>query len=348
MEICKISTPPNLFFYLSTSELSRTHRERGLKEEIRERINKGKEDKEQKRRETRKKLKARNMVYPVMTDAASFGDDDASSSARSDDQHVTITIKELASINPSILRSIPVVDFNTQGFKDGIQCVVCLSELADGDKATVFPTCNHWFHAHCIDSWFQSHSTCPVCRNIVGLAKNHYSGFEPDESLTNSLPTTNTAVIEDSDETNEVQPDQICSRLTTKIIFGVALPRRCPSAMARLATDRKLCASEIYGVADNVNGTAARFVNSSFNRLNLFGLRGGYIMRKYNSDIRLLHTSWTLHRMSCIVSANCCRKGVCKLTGLQPAAYYSSTGISLNTFYLLFHRFIRCRLSRHN
>ncbi|WZZ62187.1 hypothetical protein YC2023_062294 [Brassica napus] len=29
MEICKISTPPNLFFYLSTSELSRTHRERG-------------------------------------------------------------------------------------------------------------------------------------------------------------------------------------------------------------------------------------------------------------------------------------------------------------------------------
>lgn len=130
----------------------------------------------------------------------------------SDDQHVTITIKELASINPSILRSIPVVDFNTQGFKDGIQCVVCLSELADGDKATVLPTCNHWFHAHCIDSWFQSHSTCPVCRNIVGLAKNHYSGFEPDESLTNSLPTTNTAVIEDSDETNEFQPDQICSR----------------------------------------------------------------------------------------------------------------------------------------
>ncbi|CAG7895051.1 unnamed protein product [Brassica rapa] len=31
MQICKISTPRNLFFYLSTSELSRTHRERGLK-----------------------------------------------------------------------------------------------------------------------------------------------------------------------------------------------------------------------------------------------------------------------------------------------------------------------------
>ncbi|KAG2280381.1 hypothetical protein Bca52824_051601 [Brassica carinata] len=49
------------------------------------------------------------------------------------------------------------------------------------------------------------------------------------------------------------------------------------SATAHLATDGKLCASEIYGVADNVNGTAARFVNSSFNRLNLFGLRSGYM-----------------------------------------------------------------------
>ncbi|KAF2595437.1 hypothetical protein F2Q70_00042401 [Brassica cretica] len=51
----------------------------------------------------------------------------------------------------------------------------------------------------------------------------------------------------------------------------------CPSATARLATDEKLCASEIYGVADNVNGAAARFVNSSFNRSNLFGLLGGYM-----------------------------------------------------------------------
>ncbi|CAG7870011.1 hypothetical protein HID58_022443 [Brassica napus] len=58
--------------------------------------------------------------------------------------------------------------------------------------------------------------------------------------------------------------------VTTKTIYGVALSRRCPSATPRLATDGKLCASEIYGVADNVNGTAARFVNTSFNRFNLF------------------------------------------------------------------------------
>ena len=82
------------------------------------------------------------------------------------------------------------------------------------------------------------------------------------------------------------------STVTTKTISGVALPRRCPSATARLATDGKLCASEIYGVADNVNGTAARFVNSSFNRLNLFGLRGGYMY--YSHGCRQLHISFLL------------------------------------------------------
>ncbi|CAN7041841.1 unnamed protein product [Brassica rapa subsp. trilocularis] len=41
----------------------------------------------------------------------------------------------------------------------------------------------------------------------------------------------------------------------------VAFPRRCPSATVRLATDGKLRASEIYGVADNVNGAAARCVD---------------------------------------------------------------------------------------
>lgn len=43
---------------------------------------KGKKTKNRKEERREKKLKARNMVYPVMTDAASFGDDDASSSAR--------------------------------------------------------------------------------------------------------------------------------------------------------------------------------------------------------------------------------------------------------------------------
>ncbi|WZZ42489.1 hypothetical protein YC2023_038748 [Brassica napus] len=88
------------------------------------------------------------------------------------DDHVIITVKELAGIKPSVLQSIPVVDFNSEDSKDSFECVVCLSKLEDGDKARLLPTCNHWFHADCIEKWLQLHSSCPICRNLVGSVQD--------------------------------------------------------------------------------------------------------------------------------------------------------------------------------
>ncbi|CAF2213801.1 unnamed protein product [Brassica rapa subsp. narinosa] len=69
---------------------------------------------------------------------------------------VIINITELASVDPIILiRSIPVVDFNPRSFEDGVECVIGLSELADGDKAKILLSCKHWFHAHCIAAWLE-------------------------------------------------------------------------------------------------------------------------------------------------------------------------------------------------
>lgn len=90
------------------------------------------------------------------------------------------TIKPTGKYKPPSPRPIPVVKFKSRDFKDGVECVVCLSELAEGDKARVLPTCNHCFHAYCIDTWLQSHSSCPVCRiNVVGRLLNHGSISEP-------------------------------------------------------------------------------------------------------------------------------------------------------------------------
>ncbi|GAY60312.1 hypothetical protein CUMW_201010 [Citrus unshiu] len=84
-----------------------------------------------------------------------------------------------AGLDPAILRKIPVVAFNQQDFKDGLECAVCLSELEDGEKARLLPKCNHGFHVECIDMWFQSHSTCPLCRNPVDVERsNNGNGFE--------------------------------------------------------------------------------------------------------------------------------------------------------------------------
>ncbi|CAI9272197.1 unnamed protein product [Lactuca saligna] len=47
-------------------------------------------------------------------------------------------------------------------------CAICLAEYVDGDEIRVLPHCGHGFHAVCIDTWLNSHSSCPSCRqNLV-------------------------------------------------------------------------------------------------------------------------------------------------------------------------------------
>ncbi|CDY08205.1 BnaA05g14140D [Brassica napus] len=81
-----------------------------------------------------------------------------------------------AALDSTTLRSIPILVFKSCDFKDGLECAVCLSHLVDGDKARVLPGCNHGFHVDCIDMWFQSHSTCPLCRNTVGSVEETRHG----------------------------------------------------------------------------------------------------------------------------------------------------------------------------
>ncbi|KAL5698603.1 RING-type E3 ubiquitin transferase [Ranunculus cassubicifolius] len=81
-------------------------------------------------------------------------------------------------LEPSVIRSLPVVVFKTEEFKEGLECAVCLCDLEDGEKARLLPTCKHGFHLECIDMWFQSHSTCPLCRNTVGVESNASSSPE--------------------------------------------------------------------------------------------------------------------------------------------------------------------------
>ncbi|XP_074590525.1 RING-H2 finger protein ATL3-like [Curcuma longa] len=72
-------------------------------------------------------------------------------------------------LDPAALASLPATVYRASDFKDGggLECAVCLSELADGEEARVLPKCGHGFHLQCIDMWFHSHSTCPLCRSAV-------------------------------------------------------------------------------------------------------------------------------------------------------------------------------------
>ncbi|CAL4922552.1 unnamed protein product [Urochloa decumbens] len=65
-----------------------------------------------------------------------------------------------------------------------VECAVCISELRDGDTGRILPRCGHRFHAECVDRWFLSHVTCPLCRAVVA----------DDGASGKSLPKTQPAV----------------------------------------------------------------------------------------------------------------------------------------------------------
>jgi E3 ubiquitin-protein ligase ATL10/75/76/77/78 len=68
-----------------------------------------------------------------------------------------------------------------------IDCPICLSEFAEGEKLRVLPTCHHGFHVECIDTWLVSHSSCPTCRHcLLDIARSCETALpaaEPPESL---------------------------------------------------------------------------------------------------------------------------------------------------------------------
>ncbi|KAL6293118.1 hypothetical protein ACE6H2_001260 [Prunus campanulata] len=77
-------------------------------------------------------------------------------------------------LDASILNSLPVFVHSSKSTETTqfceqriLECAVCLSEFEDGEKGRLLPKCNHSFHIECIDMWFHSHSTCPLCRAPV-------------------------------------------------------------------------------------------------------------------------------------------------------------------------------------
>lgn len=43
-------------------------------------------------------------------------------------------------------------------------CIICQNRMQAGESCRELFGCGHCFHAECIESFFQSHSRCPVCR----------------------------------------------------------------------------------------------------------------------------------------------------------------------------------------
>ena len=44
-----------------------------------------------------------------------------------------------------------------------IQCAICCDDFLESNEVLKLP-CRHIFHSHCIQSWLDNHSNCPMCR----------------------------------------------------------------------------------------------------------------------------------------------------------------------------------------
>ncbi|XP_057866839.2 RING-H2 finger protein ATL64 [Cryptomeria japonica] len=84
----------------------------------------------------------------------------------------------------SMVDALPVFFYQPENFTDGLRCAVCLCEFQEKEKARQLPSCKHSFHLDCIDMWFYSHSTCPLCRARVDAqpVQMEFSVIEEEET----------------------------------------------------------------------------------------------------------------------------------------------------------------------
>ncbi|KAI3837546.1 hypothetical protein MKW98_011465 [Papaver atlanticum] len=130
-------------------------------------------------------------------------------------------------LDSNVLKSIPVFTYSAtthnqkkddqnggaaeDGDHDVLECAVCLSEFEENEIGRILPKCKHGFHVECIDMWFHSHSTCPLCRTPV-TPETIIPTTEPSSSSeTATIHELTQIVIDSSSELNSSSYNQPCT-----------------------------------------------------------------------------------------------------------------------------------------
>ncbi|KAJ8771301.1 hypothetical protein K2173_026478 [Erythroxylum novogranatense] len=71
-------------------------------------------------------------------------------------------------LDEALIKSITLFKYRRgDGFFEGTDCSVCLTEFQENESLRLLPKCSHAFHVPCIDTWLRSHASCPLCRASI-------------------------------------------------------------------------------------------------------------------------------------------------------------------------------------
>ncbi|KAI3828685.1 hypothetical protein L1987_02793 [Smallanthus sonchifolius] len=106
-------------------------------------------------------------------------------------------------LDASVLKSLPVFVYTPESDGSLPECAVCLSEFEAGETGRILPKCKHSFHTDCIDMWFGSNSTCPLCRSPVEPVETEITS--ETTSVGELTETTSVRCVGELTETTSVQ-----------------------------------------------------------------------------------------------------------------------------------------------
>jgi hypothetical protein len=64
---------------------------------------------------------------------------------------------------------MPVAQYEWEGGREGEVCSICLIEFERGEETRLTP-CSHRYHRDCIDNWWESKMSCPICRRNLDFS----------------------------------------------------------------------------------------------------------------------------------------------------------------------------------
>ncbi|KAK7329468.1 hypothetical protein VNO77_23637 [Canavalia gladiata] len=98
-------------------------------------------------------------------------------------------------LDSAVIASLRLFSYDPNDYPENPpECAVCLSEFEYGETGRILPKCNHTFHTDCIDMWFHSHSTCPLCRAPVESAPD--GSTRPEVVITVCAPESGSSSLE--------------------------------------------------------------------------------------------------------------------------------------------------------